>query len=223
VGYRRGQVIVRRIMHRDGRIAAAQSGRVVADDDRGLRFWIESGSAIMHRTRFDGTPTRQVPIRTELTTPTTLTPSTWTGHRTLMVMPPGAAHAVWWSWTPSWDFAGWYVNLEAPIRRWAGGLDVHDQTLDLLINPDGTHRWKDEDEFAQQTGDPLFWDAGTAAAIRAEGDRMLAVAGNRDFPFDGTWTDFRPDPTWLPTAMPPWWDVSADLAAIWPATFYRAE
>jgi predicted RNA-binding protein associated with RNAse of E/G family len=209
VRYRAGQVVVRRIMHPDGRIAAAQAGRVVADDDLGLRLWIEAGSAVMHRTRFDGTTTRQVPIREELTTPTTLAPATWTGHRTLMLMPPGAAHAVWWSWTPGGDFAGWYVNLEEPIRRWAGGFDVRDQALDLIIQPDGTPKWKDEDQFADQTGDPLFWDAAAATRIRAEGDRMLAVARTGGFPFDGTWRDFRPDPAWTATAMPSWWDVPA--------------
>jgi uncharacterized protein DUF402 len=75
-----------------------------------------------------------------------------------MLMPPGAAHAVWWSWTPEGDFAGWYVNLDEPIRRWAGGIDVRDQALDLIIDADGTPRWKDEDQFAVQTGDPLVWD-----------------------------------------------------------------
>lgn len=199
--------MVRRVLHPDDRIAAVQAGRVIADDEFGLRLWIETGSATLRRTRFDGTPTRDVPIRKELETPTTLAPATWRGLRTLMLMPPGAAHAVWWRWRPSGEFAGWYVNLEEPIRRWPGGIDVHDQALDLLIAPDGTPSWKDEDQFAAQTGDPLFWDAATAAEIRAEGERMLARSRRREFPFDGTWVDFRPDPAWPPTPMPAWWDL----------------
>jgi hypothetical protein len=204
-----GQTIVRRGMHPDGRIGAVQCGRVVADDERGLRLWIDVGSETLRRTAFDGTPTRQLPIRTELTMPTLLSPSVWRPSRTLMLMPPGAAHSVWWSWTAEGTFAGWYVNLETPARRWSGGVDTRDQTLDVRVAPDRRWQWKDAEEFAEQIGDPLFFDADEAAAIRAEGQRLVAAAQRGAFPFDGTWCDFRPDPSWSPTAMPYWWDVPA--------------
>jgi hypothetical protein len=214
--FREGQTIVRRGMHPDGRFGAVQCGRVVADDERGLRLWIDIGSATMRRTALDGSPTRALPIRAELTTPTMMSPSIWGPYRTLMLMPPGAAYSVWWFWTAEGAFHGWYVNLEEPVVRWAGGIDVRDQTLDVLVAADRTWRWKDSDEFAGQTGDPLFWDDAEAAAIRAEGERLIAAAERGVFPFDGTWCDFRPGDSWVPTAMPYWWDVPRGSQDVWP-------
>ncbi|WP_231930000.1 DUF402 domain-containing protein [Micromonospora coriariae] len=135
--------------------------------------------------------------------PTLLQPGFWQPYRTLMVMPPGAAHSIWWSWGANGAFAGWYINLEAPVDRWAGGVDVQDHALDVLVAPDRSWVWKDEDEFAAQTGDPLFWDLDDAAQIRAEGERLIACAERGEFPFDGTWCDFQPDPA----SLPYWWDT----------------
>lgn len=200
---------MRRCLHPDGRIAAVQCGRVVADDTGGLLLWVDIGAATVERVALDGTPTRALPIRAELSMPTLLRPAVWGPYRTLMLMPPGAAHSVWWSWTAAGEFVGWYVNLEAPVRRWPGGIDVWDHALDVLVDPAGRWRWKDEDEFAAQTDDPLFWDAETARRIRAEGERLITHAERRDFPFDGTWCEFRPDPAWSPATLPADWDVPA--------------
>src|SRR5690242_8050174 len=95
-----GRVIVRRGMHPDGRIGAVQAGRVITDDEDGLLLWVDAGSATMRRVTLDGTPTRALPIRAELTLPTLLTPATWAPYRTLMWMPVGARHSIWWSWNP---------------------------------------------------------------------------------------------------------------------------
>lgn len=209
-----GQTIVRRIMHWDGRIAAVNAAIVVADDQDGLRIWIDQGSATLRRTTLTGEPTRHLPIRTELTSPTTMQPASWSSFQTLMVFQDGAHHSVWWSWRAG-EFAGWYVNLELPFERWPGGIDSYDQQLDLIIWPDGRQEWKDEEEFAAQTDDPLYWDRAGAAKIRAEGERVAAQAAARQAPFDGRWCDFVPDPQWSPAQMPFWWDLPADRAAIW--------
>jgi hypothetical protein len=201
--------IVRRFLQPDGRIAAAQSARVIADDDRGLALWLELGAARMRRTTLDGTPTRHLPVRDELATATMLSPATWGPYRSLVLIPPDATHSVSWSWTADGTFHGWYVNLESPPAHWWGGVDVQDRALDLRVRPDRSWEWKDEQEFADRTGDPLFFDADTAAAIRAEGHRVAQAASQARFPFDGEWRDFRPDPSWPPTTLPAWWDVPA--------------
>ncbi|HEX2774384.1 MAG TPA: DUF402 domain-containing protein, partial [Micromonosporaceae bacterium] len=78
--------------------------------------------------------------------------------------------------------------------------------LDVWVEPDRTWRWKDEDEFAEKTGHPLYWTAEEAAAIRARGEALAARAEARQFPFDGTWCDFRPDPAWPVPQRPAGWD-----------------
>jgi hypothetical protein len=203
-----GATVVRRGLYPDGRVAYAQCGRVVSDDERGLLTWVAAGSTTMRRAALDGTPTRSWPRYTAMGVPTVLTPATWEPYGTLMLTRPGARHSVWWSFDRDGDFVGWYVNLEQDAGRWAGGTDHVDHALDLLIAPDRTTwRWKDEDEFADLTGHPGFWDGAGASAVRAEGERMAARAAAGAFPFDGTWRDFRPDPQWEPSTLPATWDL----------------
>jgi hypothetical protein len=209
-----GGTVVRRTLHPDGRIGSVQSARVVADDERGLRIWVARGSATMRRVDLDGRTVRHLPWAAELHLPTTLAPSTWSGFSTLMLVPPDRPWSVWWSWRPDGAFAGWYVNLEAPARRWAGGVDVDDRTLDLLVAPDRTVSVKDEDEFAAQTGDVHFWSSAEAETIRADADAVAADAAAGRFPFDGTWVDAG---AWLdlpPSELPWFWDLAADAAPV---------
>src|SRR5215468_6725456 len=110
--FERGQRIVRRHRYPDGRLGSVLSGRVVADDEDGLAMWVEAGSQTLRRVDGTGEPTRRLSLFTELRMTTLLSLSTWQPFRTLMLMPPGAAHSIWWSWHPNGDFASWYVNLE---------------------------------------------------------------------------------------------------------------
>ncbi|MDT5025951.1 MAG: hypothetical protein QOE61_2377, partial [Micromonosporaceae bacterium] len=85
-------------------------------------------------------------------------------------------------------------------------IDIVDHHLDIVVAPDRTWRWKDEQDFAECTGVPGFWTGPEAREIRAEGLRVVAALGDGRFPFDGTWCDFRPDPTWtLPDHLPAGW------------------
>jgi arginyl-tRNA synthetase len=48
------------------------------------------------------------------------------------------------------------------------------------------------------------------AAVREEGLRVVKEIEAGAFPFDGTWTDFTPDPSWpVPDQLPPGWDRPA--------------
>jgi predicted RNA-binding protein associated with RNAse of E/G family len=129
--------------------------------------------------------------------PTMLAPVRRETYRSLLLLPPAAAHAVSWSWLADGTFAGWYVNLETPARRWSGGVDSRDQTLDLLVAPDLSWRLKDEEDL-----DPV-----EAPAVRVEAARLAGLAVTAAFPFDGTWRDYVPPPEWPPAALPSWWDA----------------
>jgi hypothetical protein len=198
--FRPGETVVRRFLHRDRRIAAAQAARVVADDTRGLLLFVDLGAESMRRTDLTGRPTRHLPVAEELALPTMLSPVRRENLRSLLLLPPGAPHAVSWSWHADGTFAGWYANLETPARRWPGGVDSHDQTLDLLIAPDRSWHFKDEEDLA--TLDPA-----EAAEVHAEGARLGELAEAAAFPFDGTWLDFTPPAGWTPATLPSWWDA----------------
>lgn len=88
----------------------------------------------------------------------------------------------------------------------AAGVDTADHALDIVVTPARERRWKDEGEFAARTGHPLYWTADEAAVIRATGEELVARAEAGGYPFDGTWCDFRPDPSWPALRRPDGWD-----------------
>ena len=94
-------------------------------------------------------------------------------------------------------FAHWYVNFEQPLRRSPVGFDTFDEKLDLIVQPDGSYRWKDEDELEQAAALGLL-DAG---AVRAEAARVL-----EEWPFPTGWEDWRPDPSWPIPQLPDGWE-----------------
>ena len=140
-------------------------------------------------------------------------PQTWRNH-TLRFFYPGRAFQVWTGWhQDSWDFAWWYVNLEAPFVRTEVGIDTRDHTLDIVASASLEWSWKDEDELAARVehgiDTPEF-----AAAVRAEGDRVVELIERAASPFGEDWPDWRPDPAWSPPELPEGWaDVPA--AELW--------
>ncbi|MFR9779796.1 DUF402 domain-containing protein [Micromonospora sp. MS34] len=193
-----GQVITRRYRRGD-RCTWAQPMRVLADDDRGLLLWHPVGSDVARLVDADGRTQHDVTI--DRMREPRLTVQTWTEYDILVLMPPAAAHSVWWFFRDG-DFAGWYVNLETPCTRRPDGVDTSDQLLDIVVSPERRWEWKDTDEFEARIGHPLYLDRATAAAVRREGERLVELIEAGAYPFDGTHIDFRPDPAWPLLRLP---------------------
>jgi hypothetical protein len=137
----------------------------VRDDEAGLLLWMQACTEIAGLEDVDNRNLRTVPLD-EIREPR-LVRKTWGENDVLILMPPGAAHSVWWFFRPG-GFAGWYVNLETPYTRHDEGVDATNQVLDVVVAPDRTWVWKDEDEMADRTGRPNC-DRDGADEIRAEG------------------------------------------------------
>ena len=132
----------------------------------------------------------------------------WQGHGVLQLQRPGEMHAVWVFWDGSErEFAAWYVNIQEPFRRTPFGFDSQDLELDLVIRPDGSWEWKDDEQL-----DPWVergrWSADEVAEIRAEGARVAAEleAGRRWWSEE--WASWKPDPSWPLPTLPPDWHVA---------------
>ena len=208
--FARDRVILHRNV-RHGRIGWVRPARVVADDPRGLLLWIARGSEVANEVADDGRGMRAMPFTEWLTRSHRLHIGVWTGPPVLKFLPAGADHAVWFFRDADDAFANWYVNLEEHGVRWddgeAAGVDVVDQDLDVVVRPDRSWQWKDEEEFAERLAFPEHYWVTDEAAVRAEGERVIKLAEAGEFPFDGTWCDFVPDPLWTaPAALPPGWD-----------------
>ncbi|ASW54008.1 DUF402 domain-containing protein [Plantactinospora sp. KBS50] len=205
-----GRLIVHRNVRR-GRIGWARPTRVVSDDDRGLLLWLARGTPVAHEVAADGRVMRDMPFTEWVTLAYRTVPVRWVGASILMFLPAGAAHSVWWWFDDDGRFASWYVNLEEPGVRWddgaVAGVDVVDQDLDVVVAADRSWVWKDEDEFVERLALPEHYWVPDEAAVRAEGERVIKMVEAGEFPFDGTWTGFAPDPAWTaPAALPPGWD-----------------
>jgi len=205
-----GRAVLQRHFAGD-RLTFIRMARVVGHDERGLRLWVPHGTLMLATMTEDGLGLRDMPFSEWVRRETTLTRSTYRGPNIFMFLPPEQRHSVWWFWDPSWTFVGWYINLEEPAVGWddgeAAGVDIVDQDLDVWVYPDRTWHWKDDHELAERLGFPDHYWVTDADAVWAEGRRMAAVAESGQFPFDGTWCDFQPDPEWsVPDRLPPGWD-----------------
>jgi Protein of unknown function (DUF402) len=190
--YSPGRTITR-CGYRGPHLSWAQAVRVVADDDRGLLLWLPAGADFAFRVGPDGRGLRTASIegfgaaRLEL--------GSWRQTSVLILHPPAVAHSAWWFFRGG-EFSHWYFNLESPFTRAAESIASVDHHLDLVVHPDRSWEWKDEDEFAESIGMAGYWDAAQAAQIRSEGERAVAAVESGAFPFDGTWCDFAPEPSW---------------------------
>lgn len=206
-----GQLVVRRQFQRDHLLSRVWLGRVAADDEHGLWLWVETGNPFYDIGAADGRCFREVPFAEWGRTAKTLHKLTWKGHNVLMFHPREQANSVWFFFRPDGEFHAWYVNLERPVTRWndgtLAGVDTVDYDLDLVVDPDRSWRWKDEDEFAYHLAHPEVYWVADPAPVRTEGERIAKLIEVGEFPFDGTRTDFRPDPSWtVPATMPDGWD-----------------
>ena len=157
-----GEVLVRRHW-RGGRVTRMHVLRVAADDEQGLRLWLPSGSPFW-RADEGGQLAR----------------ASWQGPDVMLWLPDNKPYSVCWFWADGM-FDGWSANLEEPYVRWAdrgcAGVDTADHSLGLVVRPDRSWRWRDEDEFHARTGHPLYWTDAQAAQIR--GDRRSAGQAGR--------------------------------------------
>jgi hypothetical protein len=168
---------------------------LVRDDADLVALWVEPGArgkVLRHRLGYFGH--------------NELVDHVWAQHRVLRLVTPGSRHSVDLMWhADGSDFRGWYINLQAPLRRTALGFDTTDHDLDLWIAADGQATWKDEDELAEAVACGAF-AADEAAAFRREGERVLARFRAGEPPFHRGWETWRPDPAWALPALPEGWD-----------------
>ena len=144
-----------------------------------------------------------------------LVPGVWRYRHTLFLHRAGEWRATWVRWNEEWEFDGWYVNLQEPLWRTRWGFDIRDLQLDILVAPDRTWHWKDEDDFARSVDCGLIC-AEFAQRVRESAAEALAAIDSGAWPFNGDWTNWRPDPTWGQPTLPAAGEL--ELALRWSPT-----
>ncbi|MFE3855626.1 DUF402 domain-containing protein [Streptomyces griseorubiginosus] len=178
---------------------------VVRDDAELLAVWLAPGTECVKPVLADGTSVHAEPLESRYTKPRTVQRDRWFGTGVLKLARPGLPWSVWLFWEPGWRFKNWYVNLEEPLVRWAGGVDSEDHFLDITVDPDRSWQWRDEDEFAQAQQDGLM-GPDLAEQVRAAGRSAVEVIRAWGPPFSDGWPDWRPDPSWTVPLLPEDWD-----------------
>lgn len=185
---------------------------VVRDTPDLLAAWVAPGTICVKPEMADGTPVHHEPLETRYTKPRRIVLSRWFGTGVLKLARPGEPWSVWLFWERDWEFKNWYVNLEEPRLRWAGGIESEDHFLDIAVYPDRSWEWRDEDEFAAAQHADLV-DGKLAARVRAAGRDVVEEIRAWAPPFSDGWENWRPDPRWPVPRLPRDWDGKPEPGA----------
>lgn len=190
-----------------GPVTYALPTTVVEDGEHLTRLYLRPGTPIKRRVLADGRPTpRHIPYREQAALPVIVGDGTWSANHALILIRPGDAHDIRLFWSEDdWAFRGWYINLQRPVQRERVGFDTADHVLDIVVEPDGTWHWKDDDELAAAIEIGRF-TPDQAAAIREEGERVIPRIEARSWPFDAGYEHWRPDPAWPVPVLPSNWE-----------------
>ncbi|NUS74095.1 MAG: DUF402 domain-containing protein [Corynebacteriales bacterium] len=188
---------------RKNEIRGVRPTRVVEANDDYVLLWQPAGVQVRLGWHPDGAAPRSVPLARRFLPGWTTTPAQWQGTSVLYLMRPGAWHSLHWFFNER-GFSNWYVNVETPGHATAHSWDTDDLELDVVVQPDLSWRYKDEDEFAAACHIGAI-DPETAQRAQQEADKMARQAARGAGPFDGRWVDFAPDPAWPVPALADHW------------------
>ncbi len=116
--------------------------------DEVVAGWTVAGSRIMYWATSDGGDPRSLPLAERFRADLTSGPRIWQGTMFRLFVPDRPWQLLHF-FDERGDLAYWYVDFEtlkSPDGH--GGWTTTDLELDLVIRPDFSTEWKDEDEFA---------------------------------------------------------------------------
>jgi len=130
------------------------------------------------------------------TMPINLSPKEWRDTDFISVSYPGEMYSIWAMWKmPERRFQCWYINIESPMKRTKNGFDTEDLTLDVVVRPDLSWYWKDEDDF-EKLVNLGYYSEELAADIRQAGLDAISRLESGSEPFSEPWPDWFPDASW---------------------------
>ena len=130
----------------------------------------------------------------------------WRTNRLLLLFEPRKYYSTVFFWKQETNqFLCYYINFQLPFRRNQSAVDTLDLDLDLIIHPDFSYEWKDVEDYQKAIENEIIlpeWIEGIEAAKQDVFEKLEP----RRYPFDGSWLDWRPDPSWSPPNLPENWD-----------------
>ena len=131
---------------------------------------------------------------------------TWHTNRLLILLQPEKYYASYYFWQDDGNqFLCYYINFQLPFRRNKIGFDTFDLELDIVIEPTYEWCWKDMDDYQRGIERGIIlseWTEEIDAAKQEIFDRLE----KRQYPYDGAWLNWMPDPNRSPPKLPENWD-----------------
>ena len=126
----------------------------------------------------------------------------WHTNRVLLLLEPQKYYDIEYFWdNESGEFKCFYVNFQLPFQRTPCGIDALDLELDIVVNPDFSWYWKDEDDYQKTIESGLILKEWVQAIEGAKLE-VLERLEKRSYPFDNSWLNWRPDPGWPAPKLP---------------------
>lgn len=130
----------------------------------------------------------------------------WQTNRLLLLLEPERFYSTIFFWNHASDqFVCYYINFQMPFVRNTHGIDTLDLELDLIIHPDLHYEWKDVEDYQRAIQQGLI-SPEWVQRIDKEIPGILDKIKKCQYPFDGSWLDWIPDPAWSPPTLPENWD-----------------
>jgi protein associated with RNAse G/E len=130
----------------------------------------------------------------------------WQRNRILFFIEPEKFYSICMFWHHESDaFNCYYVNFQLPYKRSRLGFETLDLDLDIVIDENYEWKWKDVDEYQagiREGGIKDDWVRG----IEQSKEEVLGIITKRSSPLDGSWLQWRPDPTWELPKLPKGWE-----------------
>ena len=205
--WERGSTIVQQEEWRD-RLWAVRPLTVVEDTPQRLLLWIPEGTV---RKVPVTPPTRPDPPTPQARTIENLHHCDWalkdhvSGVSCLWILHPDAWHAIWVSWSEPGIHLGWYVNFQRPFSRTDKGIEAMDLMLDIVVYPDMSWRWKDDEEFDEIANRNIF-EESTVTKVREVAAKVIDGIEAKAAPFSEPWESWIPDPRWSVPVLPEGWE-----------------
>jgi protein associated with RNAse G/E len=131
---------------------------------------------------------------------------TWQRNRLLLIFEPEKYYSTILFWNhASNGFLCYYINFQLPFQRNERALDTLDLDLDIIIYPDFTYEWKDENDYQQAIEHEVIFPEWIQGIERSKAE-IFNRLDKRQYPFDGSWLNWIPDPSWTPPKLPNDWD-----------------
>ncbi|MEO5886486.1 MAG: DUF402 domain-containing protein [Anaerolineales bacterium] len=124
----------------------------------------------------------------------------------MLLLEPQKYYSTMYFWdNESNEFLGYYVNFQLPFVRSHCGIDTLDLDLDLIINPDFSYKWKDEDDYQKAIDNGVIIPEWTQEIEMAKNE-VVNKLEKRQYPYDGSWLNWMPQANWSPPKLPENWD-----------------